>query len=415
MRSDLEEGKVWFINYAALDPTAVKVEDLDLHNAGMLPGDVEQFAHLWLAHSRSIDINHDGVGRAVFVLESFFNGPDIASAAWPINSHATRLDISQSEEAMTGMQDGSLNSVSLDAYTFNRVVRLPVAEAKSMLGIREVLKSAPGTLDQWALEMAQRGYPGVLGVTQVRPGLYVAQRSHGMPLAITFKDGQIEAASGGGAWGQVAVALCESGSMVQLQPQASAPTPVPTVNTIDPAELPPSQGGAQSNPVDFGRWDPAMVDQMLRAEGLLVGVPLTQQIEGDERKQLEHELFAALLEETVGTEPSQVARQMVLQGVSVKAAPHGLLPHHSMVDGKMHVSKEAVLTGMSKLHLLPNSTLRDKAKRHLLHHLAEIAGQDDALKGALEASELSSVPQASQRRSSGIFVGSDPPSVTGGV
>ena len=61
MRSDLDKGLIWFVNYAALDPNAVKVADLDLHGAAMLPQDVEKFAHRWLAFSRSVDIEHDGV------------------------------------------------------------------------------------------------------------------------------------------------------------------------------------------------------------------------------------------------------------------------------------------------------------------------------------------------------------------
>ena len=78
MRSDLELGLVWFINYSALDPTAVTSKQLDLHGAGMLPVDVEKFAHRWLAFSRCIDINHDGVGRPVHVIESFFNSENVS-------------------------------------------------------------------------------------------------------------------------------------------------------------------------------------------------------------------------------------------------------------------------------------------------------------------------------------------------
>ena len=388
---------MWFINYAALDPTSVSVEDLDLHGAGMLPADVQQFAHLWLAHSRSIDINHDGIGRPIFVVESFFNGPDIASPAWPINSHATHLDVSHSEEAFNGLRDGSLNAVSLDAYTFNRVVRLPAAEAKSFLGMGSTLNEAPDTLSGWALELAQRGYPGVLDVVQVGSGLYVAQRSHGMPLAISFKNGQIEASSGGGAWSNIAAALCESGTMVGTTvPEASKRA----LETGDYSVISGSVG-ANNQPVDFAPWDPAEVDQMMRNEGLMVGIPLVDQIEGEKRKALEHEMFAALLEETVGVEPSQDAQSMVLQGLSLRSYPHGLLPHHTFRGDGMMVSKEAVLKGLSMLHLLP-PLQQPTARAHLTKHLREIASGDPDLPGTLGA------PSSSIRQGgNGIFIGED--------
>lgn len=124
-RSDLKKGHIWFVNYAAIDPTAVTASQLDSHGTGMLPDDVELLAHRWLKHSRSVDINHDGKGRPVWVLESFFNSDQVQAAAWPRNAHCLRLDVSQSKEAMGGLRNGTLNSLSLDAYTINRRAKVP--------------------------------------------------------------------------------------------------------------------------------------------------------------------------------------------------------------------------------------------------------------------------------------------------
>jgi hypothetical protein len=163
MRSDLVRGLVWFVNYAAIDPEAVKSSDLDLHGAAMLPEDVELFAHRWLAFSRSIDINHDGIGRNIQVVESFMNTPEVGAAAWPVNAHAARLDVAGDKEAYDGLRTGALNSVSLDALTFNKVQRLPVADSmKAETTLNEW--ATPEDLAEWAAEVAKDGYDGVEAV-----------------------------------------------------------------------------------------------------------------------------------------------------------------------------------------------------------------------------------------------------------
>ena len=57
------------------------------------------------------------------------------------------------------------------------------------------------------------GYPGITEVQELVPGLYVAQRSIGMPIAVSIKDGLVEATAAGGAWGHLAATLCESGTL----------------------------------------------------------------------------------------------------------------------------------------------------------------------------------------------------------
>jgi hypothetical protein len=205
-RSDLVKGLVWFVNYAALDPTAVKASDLDLKGTAMLPEDVELFAHRWLAYSRSIDIEHDGVGRPIHVIESFFNSPEVGAAAWPLNSHAVRMDVSASKEAVDGLRNGTLNSVSLDAFTFNRTVRLPVAKTMSAAG-----PGIPDSFEDWAKELVQMGYDDVQSVGRVSSGLYIVQRSAGRtPLAVAISEADIDVSPASDPWARIAASVMTS-------------------------------------------------------------------------------------------------------------------------------------------------------------------------------------------------------------
>ena len=336
MRSDLVRGLVWFINYAALDPTAVKVQDLDLHGSGMLPDDVEKFSHRWLAFSRSIDIEHDGIGVPVHVVESFFNSSVIAAPAWPINAHAARLDVIGSQRAIDGLRDGSLNSVSLDAYTFNKVVRLPVAQAKAMLGITEKNVVPPTTKEQWALDLAQAGFDGVTAISEISPGVYVAQRTNGLPVAVSFKNGRLEASAAGGAWAHVGVALCESPTLTRFE------------HTIPmPGSAGPS-GGMTSQPIDFAPWDPEKVLDMMASIGVFMDQPV-------------QENFAELTEDLFAFRETSTMK-------SVKES--GYLPHHTVRGGKMMVNKEAVISALSQLDDVPAHG-RESARKHLMRHLAD--------------------------------------------
>lgn len=252
IRSDLREGLVWFVNYTALDPTAVKSSDLDLHGAAMLPEDVEKFAHRWLTTSRSIDIEHDGVGRPIHVIESFFNSQDVQALSWPLNTHAVRFDISRCPEALNGMREGTLNSVSLDAYTFNKVMRLPVAEVKGMLQ-RDVFVP-PETIQKWAEELATDGYEGVIDVHSVGPDMYVATRKNGLPLAITVKNGELEASAAGGPWGHIGMALVESPTLTSRSVSLQAG------ETTKP-------NGSQGEII--GKWSDDLVNQLLSEYGVM--------------------------------------------------------------------------------------------------------------------------------------------------
>jgi hypothetical protein len=351
MRSDMVRGLVWFVNYAALDPSAVKAEQLDLHGAAMLPEDVEKFAHRWLAFSRSIDIEHDGVGRPVHVIESFFNGPSIASPAWPINSHALRLDVAQSKEALDGLRSGKLNSVSLDAYTFNKVVRLPVAQAKTALGRTDGWKT-PGSAAEWATELVRDGYPGVISVKEVAQGLYIAQRSTGLPVAVHVTDQDIDVASADGPWARLAALVLETPSLVK--------------RAIGPEVRPVGYPGVSQH-IDSSSWDASVVMDLLAACGVLIGGSASENFQ-----RLTQELYAHVDATT----------------------QRGFLPHHTLsADGTAAVSVEGVHRALASIDSVPEAH-RAEARRHLERHLAEI--------------ESAGVSVKSVTKSSGILVGDLP-------
>lgn len=325
MRSDLQRGLVWFVNYAAIDPTAVTVKDLDLHGTAMLPEDVEKFAHRWLSFSRSVDIEHDGIGRPVYTAESFYNSEDIASPVFPINSHAARLDVSRSKEALEGLRSGKLNSVSLDALTFNRVVRLPVA-ASAMSAPDDGAWARPTDLSAWAYELAQEGWPGVTGIREVGSGLFVAMRSAGMPVAVQVHEDGIEASGvSSGPWARLALAAYESPSLTRMD---LAATNKPAYRAIDHTP-----------------WDPQLVANLLGP----VGIDLAGTIVRD--GPIEQEVFAAI----------------------DAPALKGFLPHHTHRGGHLMLSRDGVQKAMRQLDTVPEA-LRPAALEHLRGHMAELGG-----------------------------------------
>lgn len=330
VRSNLVRGLVWFVNYAAIDPTAVKASDLDLHGAAMLPDDVEKFAHRWLAFSRSIDIEHDGVGRPVHVVESFFNGPEIAAPAWPINSHAVRMDVSGSIEALEGLRSGRLNSVSLDAYTFNKIVRLPVAEAKAALG-QQSDWIIPTSAQKWAEELAREGYPGVTRVERVADDLYVAAREGGMPVAVSVKGGRMEASAAGGPWGMLAMSLFESGTLTS------------------------SKRSIHRQPVDYSRWNEDEVIEMLAEVGVHLDKPATDQ-------------FADIVDDIFAYREDSTQRSY--------------LPHHVIRGGEVMLSKEGVAQALSRLSEIPEKG-REAAREHLMRHMAELSDVTPSQKSSM--------------------------------
>lgn len=316
-RSDLTRGLVWFVNYAAIDPSAVRAEDLDLHGAAMLPDDVEKLAHRWLRFSRSVDIEHDGIGRPVHPVESFFNSADVASNAWPVGAHVVRFDCADSSEAMEGLRAGTLNCVSFDAFTFNRVRRLPVAEARKSIGPIVPPKDVASIIE----EVARMGYSGIDGAVEIAHGLYLIKRSSGLHLGVSIRDGAVEAAAAGGAWQHISAHLIESGSLVSETMR----------------DFFPPHSGQKVLPIDTRVWDREKVDSELASRGIIMGSNLFSQ------------MFAYV-------------------------DPHGAgtLEHHVLLeDGSMAVSPEMVRAALQRVDDLPQGR-REGARKHLLGHLEDI-------------------------------------------
>lgn len=315
LRSDVARGLVWFVNYAAIDPTAVKAEKLDLHGAAMLPEDVEKFAHRWLAFSRSIDIQHDGIGRPIHAVESFVNSKEVASPAWPVDAHAVRLDISRCKEAVDGFMHGRLNCVSLDAFTFNVRKRLPVATTKALSATK------PADAIGVAREVAQLGFPGVTGVSDLGGGLMLVQRGAMPPIAVQVSDEEYEVNAGGGAWATLAARLMTSGTLT-----------VTSTAKVGPVDAAVPDHGAITFPVDHRPWDPTEVAKLLAP----VGVDMS-------------------------------GRDPVSPFAFLRADGTGEIPHHTIRG----VSRQAVQTGLSDVDRLVPPEHRLAVRAHLLKHLQE--------------------------------------------
>lgn len=305
MRSDLQRGLVWFLNYAACNPSGVTAEQLDLHNTSMLPSDVELFAHRWLAFSRSMDINHDGIGRPIRVVESFFNSESVASPMWPLNAHAMRVDASGSEEAIDGLRTGSLNSLSLDAFTFNVKKLLPVDRPTQVS--RALMSSAD--FAGLARTVASTGFSNVQSLHKVGDGLFIALRGDLTPIGVQIlDDGDIEISAAGGAWSSLGVTLASAATLV-YRADDSTGGHVPNHDGVDK--------------VDYRPWDSTNMS--------LVGAE-------------------------TGDAPVPWAY--------VSAEGVGVLPHHTPCG----VSLMAVAQALSDLNSVPESH-RSEARSHLLLHL----------------------------------------------
>ena len=189
---------------------------------------------------------------------------------------------------------------------------------------------------QWALELAQAGFEGVTAVNEISPGVFVAQRSGGLPVAVSFKNGRLEASAAGGAWAHVGVALCESPTLTRLE--HGIPLPPSAANG----------GGNIKQPIDFAPWDPEQVLDMMASVGIFMDQPAIENF-----TELTEDLFAFRETSTMK---------------SIKES--GYLPHHTVRGGKMMVNREAVLTSLSRLDEVPEHG-RDEARKHLMQHLAD--------------------------------------------
>lgn len=111
---------------ALADPALAELAltPIDTHGEAMLPEDLMQLAHAFVADSRKIDVMHDQQAReGVAVVQSFVNTPEVGSPNfWP-GAWVTVLKIDQESEVWQRVESGELDAVSFMAL----VTKLPIA------------------------------------------------------------------------------------------------------------------------------------------------------------------------------------------------------------------------------------------------------------------------------------------------
>ena len=139
----MEQGLVWVEVYLPFDPvsfadfqaavkeygSAVEAEKalpdlarkaltpIDTHGEAMLAADLEQLAHAFLVRSRKHDVEHDeAVVGSVHTVESFLNGPEVASPHfWP-GAWVVVLKVDRDSEEWRRIESGELDAVSFQAF-----------------------------------------------------------------------------------------------------------------------------------------------------------------------------------------------------------------------------------------------------------------------------------------------------------
>lgn len=111
---------------AAVDPELADraLTPIDTHGEAMLPPALQALAHGFLVQSRKIDVMHDRQARdEVQIVESFVNGPEIASPHfWP-GAWVVVLKMDPEGETFARVESGELDAVSFMAL----VTKQPIA------------------------------------------------------------------------------------------------------------------------------------------------------------------------------------------------------------------------------------------------------------------------------------------------
>lgn len=99
------------------DLFARAITPIDSQGEGMTADQLELLAHRYLAISRKMDADHDlAVRDSVQVVESFINGPEIASPHFYPGAWVTVLKFDTSSPEWDRVQKGDLQAVSFMAY-----------------------------------------------------------------------------------------------------------------------------------------------------------------------------------------------------------------------------------------------------------------------------------------------------------
>lgn len=86
---------------------------IDSHGEAMLPADLEQLAHGFVANSRKLDVQHNRVPTSDLTLvESFINGPEVASPNFYPGAWVVVFKARPGSQVFLDLEAGKLDAVS---------------------------------------------------------------------------------------------------------------------------------------------------------------------------------------------------------------------------------------------------------------------------------------------------------------
>lgn len=116
---------------AKADPALAEraLAPIDAHGEAMLPADLQQLAHGFLADSRKMDADHAKDANGAFIprseltlVESFVNGPEVASPLYAPGAWVTVFRVEKGSDLWARLDAGQLDAVSFAT----RVTKEPV-------------------------------------------------------------------------------------------------------------------------------------------------------------------------------------------------------------------------------------------------------------------------------------------------
>jgi hypothetical protein len=104
---------------AAKDPGLAEraLTPIDWYGTGMLPGDLESFAHAYLVLSRQVDVQHDQRPTdSARIVQSFLNTDEIASPNYWPGAWVVVIEVDPGSALWSDIEAGKINAVSIMAF-----------------------------------------------------------------------------------------------------------------------------------------------------------------------------------------------------------------------------------------------------------------------------------------------------------
>lgn len=104
---------------AVQDPALAEraLTPVDWYGTGMLPHDLEAFAHAYLVLSRQVDVQHDQRPiDSARIVQSFLNTAEIASANYWPGAWVVVIEVDPASDAWKAIESGKINAVSIMAF-----------------------------------------------------------------------------------------------------------------------------------------------------------------------------------------------------------------------------------------------------------------------------------------------------------